>query len=316
MLSTGAAAGAAENAWLDLRDVHLSRGGRPVLCGLTAVMSGRAIGLVGANGAGKSTLIGAVLGVLRPAKGSIKVLGCEVPARAMDLRARAGVMAEQSGVFPGSSGIDAVAFSGELAGLTRREALRRAHRALDALEVGEERYRPVAEYSTGMRQRCRLAMCLVADPEVLILDEPTVGLDPYGRSELLRLVRDLRDQGRRILVSTHILSDAEYVCDEMLLLRGGVAAYAGPVSELVGVSDTLITASGPGVDAVFTSALLAAGLPFAEASGAHVRFAVRSDEDFRTFWRLAAEHGVQVRRLAAELRRLEDAVVEAMEGRS
>jgi len=221
-------------AWIDIHDLRLERGGRLVLQGVNASLSGAAIGLVGANGAGKSTLIGALLGVLKPSSGSIRVLDLEIPARAMDLRARAGVMAEQAGVFPGGSGVDAVVFAGMLSGLSRRESLRRSHRALDALDVGEERYRPASGYSTGMKQRTKLAMSLVHDPEILILDEPTVGLDPMGRTQLLRLIRDLRDQGRRILLSTHVLQDAEAVCDEMLLLQGGVVAFSGGVRRLLG----------------------------------------------------------------------------------
>ena len=140
--------------WICLHDVRLSRAGRPVLKGISSELSGRAIGLVGANGAGKSTLIGALLGVLRADSGAIRVLDLELPRAAMEVRARAGVMAEQAGVFPGASGVDAVVFAAMLSGLSRREGLRKAHRALDALDVGEERYRPVRGYSTGMRQRC------------------------------------------------------------------------------------------------------------------------------------------------------------------
>ena len=206
--------------------MRLSRGGRLVLKGITSELSGRAIGLVGANGAGKSTLIGALLGVLKADSGSVRVLDMDIPRMAMEVRARAGVMAEQAGVFPGGSGVDAVVFAAMLSGLARNEALRKGHRALDALDVGEERYRPVRGYSTGMRQRCKLAMSLVHDPEILILDEPTVGLDPPGRTQLLTLIRDLRDEGRRVLVSTHIMQDAEFLCDELLLLEADDKGHA------------------------------------------------------------------------------------------
>ena len=119
--------------WIRLENVRLSRGGRLVLNGITSELSGRAIGLVGANGAGKSTLIGALLGVLKPDSGAIRVLDLDLPGQAMQVRARAGVMAEQAGVFPGGSGVDAVVFAAMLSGLSRRQALRKAHRALDAL---------------------------------------------------------------------------------------------------------------------------------------------------------------------------------------
>jgi ABC-2 type transport system ATP-binding protein len=302
--------------WIEVHDLWLERGGRPVLQGVTATLTGRAVGLVGANGAGKSTLIGALLGVLRSRSGSVRVLDLEIPAGAMDLRTRAGVMAEQAGVFPGGSGVDAVVFAGMLSGLPRRESLRRAHRALDALDVGEERYRPASSYSTGMKQRTKLAMSLVHDPEILILDEPTVGLDPVGRTQLLHLIRELRDQGRHILLSTHVLHDAEMVCDEMLLLEGGVVAFSGPVHGLLKGEETILVAVGAGLDREFAMDLARLGFGEPSADGERMSFRPRADGDLLPFWRLAAERGAEVRHLSQDMPTLEDAVVAVMEGES
>ena len=302
------------SAWISVQDLHLSRGGRPVLRGITSELTGAAVGLVGANGAGKSTLIGALLGVLKPERGSVRVMNLEVPRQAMEVRARGGVMAEQAGVFPGGSGVDAVAFAGALSGLGRREALRRAHRALDALDVGEERYRPSKTYSTGMRQRTKLAMCLVHDPEFLILDEPTVGLDPPGRRQLLRLIRDLRDEGRRILLSTHILQDAEFVCDDMLLLEAGTVAFSGPVTDLTQGSADIYLAKGEGLDAAFVSMLQGAGMTAELRDGARVALTVTGDDELRRFWAAVEQYGAEVRSLARDVPTLEQAVVDVMEG--
>jgi ABC-2 type transport system ATP-binding protein len=268
---------------------------------------------VGANGAGKSTLIGALLGVLRGSRGRIRVLGRDLPSSAREIRTRAGVMAEQAGIFPGGSGVDAVAFAGMLNGLNRREALRRAHRALDALEVGEERYRPTRTYSTGMRQRAKLAMSLVHDPELLILDEPTVGLDPPGRTQLLALIRGLRDQGRRILLSTHILHDAETLCDELLLLDAGTVSWCGPIGSLTADGERRMRASGRGLGAEAAVALTAAGIVAHSPVEGEIVLAPRSDADLLTFWRIAAERKVEVRRLVPEVSTLEDSVISAME---
>lgn len=300
--------------WILLDQVHLPRGGRPVLQGVTASLSGRAVGLVGANGSGKSTLIGALLGVLRPCSGTIRVLDLPLPSAAMEIRARSGVMAEQAGIYPGGSGVDAVTFAGMLTGLSRRESLRRAHRALDALDVGEERYRPTRGYSTGMRQRCKLAMSLVHDPEVLILDEPTVGLDPPGRLQLLSLIRDLRDEGRRILLSTHILPDAEFLCDDLLLLDTGMVSYFGPVEDLVDSAGTPLTAEGAGFGESFRTALEEAGISVIGGDEEGITIASRGDDDLRVFWRLVHEHGLEVRHLGRRVATLEDAVVRVMEG--
>lgn len=304
----------AQEAWIRLNGLSLDRGGRPVLRGITADLSGRAIGLVGANGAGKSTLIGALLGVLSPKSGSIRVLDLELPRDAMEVRTRAGVMAEQAGVFPGGSGVEAVMFAGMLSGLSRRESLRRAHRALDALDVGEERYRPAKTFSTGMRQRCKLAMSLVHDPEILILDEPTVGLDPPGRRQLLRLIRDLRDQGRRLLVSTHIMQDADFLCDDILLLEAGTVAYSGPVSKLVGTESGWAKVQGQDVDRAFADRLAAAGYAIQDVGEGFVVFDPGADPRLERFWKAAAEAGVEVRSLGREAPSLEEAVVTVMEG--
>jgi ABC-2 type transport system ATP-binding protein len=305
--------GIVNEPWIRLDNVRLSRGGRLVLCGITSELSGRAIGLVGANGAGKSTLIGALLGVLKPDSGTIRVLDLDLPGQAMQVRARAGVMAEQAGVFPGGSGVDAVVFAAMLSGLSRREALRKAHRALDALDVGEERYRLVREYSTGMRQRCKLAMSLVHDPEILILDEPTVGLDPPGRSQLLTLIRDLRDEGRRILVSTHIMQDADFLCDDLLLLETGTVAYSGPIRELVDTGIGVVVATGGGLDAEFAEALGGCGYSIRGQDVERISFDPNDDRELREFWRLAAERGAEVRALGRNLPSLESAVILAME---
>ncbi len=299
--------------WIQLDNVRLSRGGRLVLNGITSELSGRAIGLVGANGAGKSTLIGALLGVLKPDSGTIRVLDLDLPGQAMQVRARAGVMAEQAGVFPGGSGVDAVVFAAMLSGLSRREALRKAHRALDALDVGEERYRPVREFSTGMRQRCKLAMSLVHDPEILILDEPTVGLDPPGRTQLLTLIRDLRNAGRRILVSTHIMQDADFLCDELLLLEAGTVAYSGPIRDLVDNGIGVVVATGEGLDAQFAEALARSGYSIRGQDAERISFEPNDDHELREFWRLAAERGAEVRALGRDLPSLESAVILAME---
>ncbi len=304
---------AATTRWIELENVHLFRGGRPVLKGLNAALSGRAIGLVGANGAGKSTLIGALLGVLRPRSGRVAVLGIDVGSDAMEVRARAGVMAEQAGIFPGGSGVDAVVFAGMLSGLGRREALRRAHRALDALDVGDERYRPTKGYSTGMRQRCKLAMSLVHDPEILILDEPTVGLDPAGRAQLLDLIRGLRDEGRRIILSTHIMADADGLCDELLLIAKGQIAFAGPLGDLVGSGLGVMVARGPGLGLAVADELTASGYTVLEQSEHAVRFEPVDDLDLDRFWRAVVEEDAEVRFLGRDLPSLEDAVVAAME---
>ncbi len=163
-----------------------------------------------------------------------------------------------------------------------------------------------------MRQRAKLAMSLVHDPEILILDEPTVGLDPAGRHQLLELIAGLRDQGRRILLSTHILNDAEQVCDQILLIEDGRAIWSGPVAELLGGGLGSVEVRGARVEAL-EAALRAAGVPVREASPGRLLLDPRGDEDLARFWELAAGANVEVRRMATQSRSLEEAIMATLE---
>jgi len=191
------------------------------------------VGLLGPNGAGKSSLIKTILGLLRPAAGTVSVLGRAVPRHAVEVRRRVGYMPESAVAFPGMTGFENVSYAGMIAGMPRGEARRRAHEVLEYVGCGEERYRHIEEYSQGMRQRIKLASALVHDPELLLLDEPTNGLDPGGRSEILELIRDLGHQkGIHVLLSSHLLDDVEAVCDHVLVLARGELRVAGPIAEL------------------------------------------------------------------------------------
>jgi ABC-2 type transport system ATP-binding protein len=153
----------------------------------------------------------------------------------------------------------------------------------------------------------------VHDPEILILDEPTVGLDPPGRTQLLTLIRDLRDQGRRILVSTHIMQDADFLCDDLLLLDEGTVAYSGPIRELVDTGVGVVVAAGEGLDEAFAEALGKQGYSIREQGPERIAFEPNRDRELREFWRLASERGAEVRALGRDLPSLERAVILAME---
>src|SRR5262249_48544746 len=150
-----------------------------------------------------------------------------------EVRRRVGYMPENAVVFPGMTGFENVAYAGLIAGMPRGEARRRAHEVLEYVGAGEERYRDVDEYSQGMRQRIKLASALVHDPSLLMLDEPTNGLDPAGRAEILALIRDLGHvKGINVLFSSHVLDDVEAVCDSILLLVRGRLRAAGTIAQL------------------------------------------------------------------------------------
>jgi ABC-2 type transport system ATP-binding protein len=205
-------------------------------CALSDVsleVDGGAIGLIGQNGAGKSTLIHILLGLLRPTTGRVQMLGQDLPAGAVWLRGQVGFMPERDAFVPGLTGIEYVALSGELCGMSRRQALRRGHETLFWVGLEEVRYRPLDQYSVGMRQRLKLAGTLVHDPDVLLLDEPTAGLDPEGRAAMLDVLRVLAARPNKSLVlSSHLLGDIEHVCQTAIILNEGRIVGTGRIPEL------------------------------------------------------------------------------------
>src|SRR5207302_46487 len=191
------------------------------------------IGLLGPNGAGKTTMIRTLLGLISIDSGSGQVLGKDIRRQRLDIRQLVGFVPEDECLFPGVEGVEFVAYAGELAGMARKDAMQRAHEVLDYVGLGEARYRKVESYSTGMKQRLKLASSIVHDPRLLILDEPTNGMDPKGRDELLELARDLgHNQGMSLLFSSHLPPDVEAVCDYVLVLYRGKLKESGLISSL------------------------------------------------------------------------------------
>jgi ABC-2 type transport system ATP-binding protein len=226
---------------IELDEVGRTFGTFPALRGVTLRLKPGQVGLLGPNGAGKSTLLKILMGLLSPTSGSGRVLDHRLAPTGdgeedFELRRLIGFMPEADALVPGLSGIEYVALAGELYGLPRKQALRRAHEVLTYLQLEDARYRRLEEYSTGMKQRLKLAQALVHDPPVLLLDEPTSGLDPAGRDAMLRLLRELgRDFGKSMLLSTHLLADVEAVCEQVVILMAGEVRGQGSVAELCAV---------------------------------------------------------------------------------
>src|SRR5260221_3635553 len=216
-----------------LEDVSVAYGKSAALKSVTTSFSAGAVGLLGPNGAGKSTLLKALLGFLVPGPGRLRVLGLDVVEAPLEIRARVGYMPENDAHIPGMNAVSFVAYCGELAGLPRVDAMQRAHEVLYYVGLGEARYRNVETYSAGMKQRIKLAQALVHDPDLLFLDEPTNGMDPKGRDEMLELVRDLaHNKGVNLILCSHLLPDVEYTCDSVVVMDKGAIATAGPIEAL------------------------------------------------------------------------------------
>src|SRR4051794_12510674 len=216
-----------------LRDVTKTYGPITALKQLTVEAEPGAVGLLGPNGAGKTTLIRTLLGLIDLDAGRGEVLGMDVRKRRLDVRQAVGFVPEDECLFPAVPGVEFVGYAGELCGMAPADAMQRAHEVLNYVGLDEARYRPVESYSTGMKQRLKLAAAIVHDPRLLILDEPTNGMDPAGRQEMIDLARDLaHNKGMSLIFSSHLLPDVEAVCDHVLVLGRGALLAQGVIKEL------------------------------------------------------------------------------------
>jgi ABC-2 type transport system ATP-binding protein len=189
---------------------------------LTVDVQPGVVGLVGANGAGKSTLIKILLGLAPATEGSASVLGLDVATQGDAIRERVGYMPEHDCLPPDVSATEFVVHMARMSGLPAAAARERTADTLRHVGLYEERYRPIGTYSTGMKQRVKLAQALVHDPQLVLLDEPTNGLDPVGRDDMLELIRRVHtDFGISVLVTSHLLGELERICDHVVVVDGG-----------------------------------------------------------------------------------------------
>ncbi|OFW19570.1 MAG: hypothetical protein A3H97_24760 [Acidobacteria bacterium RIFCSPLOWO2_02_FULL_65_29] len=274
-----------------------------------------AVGLLGPNGAGKSTMLKALLGFIVPDQGRMHVLDKDVATSPLEIRARIGYMPESDAHIPGMNAVSFVAYCGELCGLPRADAMQRAHEVLYYVGLGEARYRNIETYSTGMKQRIKLAQALVHDPDLLFLDEPTNGMDPKGRDEMLELVRDLAHRkGVNLILSSHLLPDVEYTCDHVVVMDKGTVAVAGPIAALKqprGQVYELRVKTADSLEA-FVAHLQSAGLECHATEDDVMRVFVPGDGGARRVFGLAVEAGVQVRHLRPSVPTLEDVFAHAV----
>ncbi len=270
-------------------------------------------GLVGPNGAGKSTLVRAILGLVRLAAGSVRVHGLDPAADPHRVRRLTGVVPEDDAAVPGLSGVEMVQYAARLSGLPATEGLRRAHEVLDWCDAGQERYRAIETLSVGMRQKVAFAAAIVHDPAIVILDEPTNGLDPLERRAMLgRLVSLAVDHGKTILVSTHVLRDVQSICDRLVLLVRGRVRLVGSVAELTGADSRDLRLQGTGPLGDLAARLIRRGVPARPADDSGVFVQAHDTTAVRAIWEEARAAGVVVRSLEPERRPLEEVFLEAL----
>jgi ABC-2 type transport system ATP-binding protein len=312
---TGSAAAGTEPP-VRLAGVVKRYGRRTVLDNVSLEIPAGITGLVGPNGAGKTTLLRVMLGLVRRSAGTVTVLGRDPAREPLAIRAAVGVVPEDDCTVPGLSGVEMVAFAARLSGLPAAEGLRRAHEVLDWCDAGQERYRAVETMSVGMRQKVACAAAIVHDPRLVILDEPTNGLDPLERRAMLgRMVALARDHGKAVLVATHVLRDVEAICDRVIGLVGGRVRLAGTIEELTRSAGAALRVRLDGPTAAVAAALEARGFacrPVPEAGELVLESA--DDAAVREVCRAAHAATVAVRAIEPATRSLEEVFLAVVDG--
>src|SRR5688500_3450998 len=301
------------NSVVELDRVSVRYGKSWALRDVSASFPPGAVGLLGPNGAGKSTMLKSLLAFIAPDQGHMRVLGLDVRKNALQIRARIGYMPESDAHIPGMNAVSFVAYCGEMAGLPHADAMQRAHEVLYYVGLGEARYRNVETYSTGMKQRIKLAQALVHDPDLLFLDEPTNGMDPKGRDEMLELIRDIaHNKGLSLILSSHLLPDVEYVCDYVVVMDKGTVAKAGPIAGLKEHGGRVFELRIKGDTDAFVTLLQAEGLECHATDEDVMRVFVPGERGGRAIFELASRHGVQIRHLRPSVPTLEDVFAHAV----
>jgi ABC-2 type transport system ATP-binding protein len=299
---------------IQLDSLQVRLGGRTVLDGLTGELRGKAIGLLGPNGAGKSTLINTLLGFHTPSSGAARVFGMDTQRDRARIRQGIGYMPENDSFIGNMTGVRFVRYMAELAGLPVGEALERAHEALFFVGLGEVRYRKISTYSLGMKQLIKLAQALAHGPQLLILDEPTNGLDPMARQRMIHTLQEIRKEGSiRLLISSHLLRDIDETCEEVLILKGGRIAALCNIEEERRSHRSFIELETVGSTDAFCETLRGLGCECASFTGGRVMLVMPERIEPRDLYVVASQNGLEIRRIHRRRDSLEDIFMRAME---
>ncbi len=294
------------------RALTMRFGAQRALDSLDVDIGGGVTGLVGANGAGKTTLMSIVLGLRRATEGTVQVLGLDPLRQGAELRAQVGFAPERNLLPEDMKAADFVRHLAEVRGLPRTEARSRASDSLWLVGLGEERFRALGTMSTGQRQRVKLAQAIAAAPRLILLDEPTDGLDPVQRDEMLNLIRRVNDEfAIDVLLSSHLLEEVERVCDHVIALDAGRLVAQGSLDELVGREDGIElelveTTDRPDAISSVAAALEAGGFGVEREGDTLVVIGPNADELLDRTRDAVADNGARLRRLSPRRRTLED----------
>lgn len=292
---------------VEVKQIHFSYGKIKALNGIDIRLPQGAIGLLGPNGAGKSTLLRVLLGFLVPDSGEGSVLGYDIRNQQTMIRRYVGYMPEDDCFIPGMDAVSFTSYMGELSGMPRQEAMKRAHEVLYYVGLEESRYRLLETYSAGMRQRLKLAQSIVHDPKLIFLDEPTSGLDPQGRKEILELIIDISSKKDiQVLISSHILPDIEQTCSYVLILNKGEMAAEGQISELKEVRYSLYELKIKGEEQAFLDRLTRMDSQVEQTEDKLLKVYLPPGTDPQDIFKIAIDEKVQIRHFVKSQTSLED----------
>jgi ABC-2 type transport system ATP-binding protein len=302
---------------IELDNLRVKLGRREILdgisCRLGASGQGKAIGLLGPNGAGKSTLIQTLLGFHKPHAGSARILGFDCHKQPREVRARLGYMPENDAFLGDLSAVSFVRLMAEISGLPSEVALEKAHEVLFHVGLGEARYRNVGTYSLGMKQMAKLAQAIVHGPELVILDEPTNGLDPAARARMLQLIREMKqDHGMSVVLCSHLLTDVEQVCDEVVILKAGRIVHHADLEAERAQNRRFVELEVAGDGHGFSDSLRAIGADGVSEGEGRWRIVLPPGVELRELWRIAARHELSVRKLTHRRDSLEEIFLKAV----
>jgi ABC-2 type transport system ATP-binding protein len=302
---------------IELHNLRVKLGRREVLqglsCRLGASGAGKAIGLLGPNGAGKSTLIQTLLGFHKPSAGNARILGFDCHKHTREVKARVGYMPENEALIAGISAVSFLRIMGELSGLPGEVALEKAHEVLFHVGLGEARYRMLGTYSLGMKQMAKLAQAIIHGPELVILDEPTNGLDPAARQRMLKLIREMKDDhGMNVVLCSHLLRDVEEVCDEVVILKAGQIVHHADLEEERRANRRFVELEVTGDDREFAAVLREHGAEGVTEGGGRWRVVLPPDVELDALWRIIARCDLAVHRLTHRRDSLEEIFLKAV----
>lgn len=299
---------------LQIENLTVQLASKTILQEITVTMPRGAIGLLGPNGAGKSTLLKTVMGFIPPAKGTALVFGYNCAKQGAEVRQMIGYMPEEDTYIPGMSAVEFVSYCGLLCGLPPKEAMLRAHQVLHYCGLGEARYRKVETYSTGMRQRIKLAQALVHDPDLLFLDEPTNGLDPLGRKAMLELISDVaHNKGISVILSSHLLPDVEMVCDHVMVLFQGKLATSGRIQDLKQLAQKSYEVRIKGDAEPFVNVIRERGIAISPKRDGFLRILLTENMETDTLFEAARDSGTQIRHITREEMTLKEVFAAAIQ---